>query len=397
MLSDARDALQRVLNPVSYDDFFNSYVGKKPLIIKDNNPFRAAIGGTSPREKLLRGHRRYAPAVTCHSRAPKLPPPAATEVENEQAFYQLISDHFKRDYTVRIPDVTGLSPDLTNFTRLLEKLIQSPVSVVVFWSHQGAQAPVHHDEVDVIVIQLEGTKRWFISDAPPSFPTRWKKAGSLPPQMPHYQTVDVKAGDLIYLPRGTVHTVQSTSESIHLSIGFVPVTVRDTVNAVLDHLTEVSLPLRKDIGPRADCLASHNALEQVSQQVKEHLQSLLSAAQHDQFIMESLKRQRARLIQDMPKLTPSVTARHPVSVNTYVQRSPLAMAELVETDKILDLSVPGEQILIHPGVKAQLQFMITTSAFRVADIPGEIGDDVRVALTQRLLACGFLEPAPARQ
>ena len=113
--------------------------------------------------------------------------------------------------------------------------------------------------------------------------------------------------------------------------------------------------------------------------------------------MESLKRQRARLIQDMPKLTPSVTARHPVSVNTYVQRSPLAMAELVETDKILDLSVPGEQILIHPGVKAQLQFMITMSAFRVADIPGEIGDDVRVALTQRLLACGFLEPAPARQ
>ena len=69
MLSDAREVLQRVLNPVSYDDFFNSYVGKKPLIIKDNNPFRAAIGGTSPREKLLRGHRRYAPAVTCHSHA----------------------------------------------------------------------------------------------------------------------------------------------------------------------------------------------------------------------------------------------------------------------------------------------------------------------------------------
>ena len=389
MLSDARDALQQVLHQVNYDDFFNIYVGKKPLVIKNSNSHRASLGGTSVRQTLLSDHHRYAPTLTCHSHAPKQLPPTASAVANAQAFYQLITEYFKRDYTVRIPDVTGLSPELTHFTRALEKIVQSPVSVVVFWSHQGAAAPIHDDEVDVIVIQLEGTKRWFISEEPPSLPTRWKKAGSLPPQMQRYQTVDVKPGDLIYLPRGTVHTVQSTSESIHLSIGFVPVTVRDTVHAVLDHLAEVNLPLRADIGPRADCLASHTGLEQVSQQVREYLETLLNASKRDQFILESIKRQRARFIQTLPKSTPS-TAPLPLTVNTCVRHSPLAMAELVETDNILDLSVPGEQILIHLGAKQPLQFMVSTPRFRVGDIPGDIGDDVRVALTQRLLSTGFL-------
>ena len=75
MLSDAREALQRVLNPVSYDDFFNSYVGKRPLIIKDNNPFRAAIGGNISKGKITSG---TSPVCSCGNLSLSCPQAAPT-------------------------------------------------------------------------------------------------------------------------------------------------------------------------------------------------------------------------------------------------------------------------------------------------------------------------------
>ncbi len=109
----------------------------------------------------------------------------------------------------------------------------------MFWSEGGAKAPVHHDEVDVIVIQLVGTKRWFISDATPTLPNQWRGLGETSAVMNSFKTYDVQPGDLLYVPRGTVHTVESISESIHLSIGFVPVTQRDAIIAALDLLSAV--------------------------------------------------------------------------------------------------------------------------------------------------------------
>jgi ribosomal protein L16 Arg81 hydroxylase len=49
---------------------------------------------------------------------------------------------------------------------------------------------------------------------------------------------------MLHLPRGTAHTVQSTTESIHLSIGFLPVTVREAMAAAVDYLSESDRSIR---------------------------------------------------------------------------------------------------------------------------------------------------------
>lgn len=389
MREKANNILSPVLAPVSYDQFFDNILGQKPLVLTEGNNHRESLAGENPRHRLLNEFAKYAPNLTSHSYAPKGPAPAARAVESPDAFRALIQEYFNAGYTVRIPDVTELSDSLTLFTRTLERQIQSEVRVVVFWSEQGATAPIHHDEVDLIVIQLEGTKRWFISKQPPVLPNKWKSAGEKPPTLNNPHTVDVKPGDLIYLPRGTAHTVQSTSESIHIAIGFVPVTIRDAINAALDYYAELNKPLRTGLGPRGDCLSEQPDNPQIPEQVRHYLKPLSEACQDDAFIKRALSRRKTRMISELPKLTSKKPAQ-PITLTTRVKHHPLAIFELTVTEDILDFCQPGEQIFIHLGAQDCVEFIINTLHFMVRDIPDQIGDEVKIALVDRLVKSGFL-------
>jgi hypothetical protein len=75
-----------------------------------------------------------------------------------------------------------------------------------------------------------------------------------------------------------------------------------------------------------------------------------------------------------------------------VRHTPLAISHLRTAQGTLDLTIPGEHIAIHRGVERELRFIAANEQFRVADLPGESSDDVRVALVSRLVASGLLEP-----
>lgn len=394
ILSEAQNILADILSPYSYDEFFDLIAAQKPLaLLGAPNHHRAKIAGEDPKSALLSGFEKYAPSLTSHIQKPTLPPPEAKAVQSAAAFEALIRDFHQRDYTVRFPDVTGLSPGLSQFTRALEYIFQNPVGVVVFWSDGGAKAPVHYDEVDVIVIQLVGNKRWFISDAAPALPNKWRGLGEKPAVMGTYQTYDVQPGDLLYVPRGTVHTVESTTESVHLSIGFVPVTVRDAMIAALDLLSDLDKPIRSNLAQRADHLATGQSMPLIQAQVRQGVEKLKQICQSELFIRDALNFRRSRVIQQLPKL-PVRTNQTVDSVQSKVRHSPLAIAGLFATNDIVDFRQPGKQHLIHLGAEVSVRFILSRPEFRVAEIPGDISDEVRIAMVNKMLADGYLELLP---
>lgn len=364
---------------------------QKPLALLGNPAHRRAnIAGEDPKAALLAGFAKYASSLTSHIHQATMPPPEAKAVESATAFEALIREFHQRAYTVRFPDVTELSPALSQFTRALEYIFQNPVGVVVFWSDGGAKAPVHHDEVDVIVIQLLGTKRWFISDTTPALPNKWRGLGEKPAVLGNYQTYDVQPGDLLYVPRGTVHTVESTSESIHLSIGFVPVTLREAIIAALDLLSDLDKPVRSNLASRADHLATGQGAAQIQAQIRQGVEKLKQICQSDLFIRDALNFRRSRVIQQLPKL-PVSKMQSVNSVHHKVRHSPLAIAGLFATNDILDFRQPGKQHLIHLGAEVSVRFILSRQEFSVSEIPGDISDEVRIAMVNKMLAEGYLE------
>ena len=391
LLPEAQKILSDLLAPLDYDRFFDDVVGRHPLHLPaESATGRQMILGEDPKKVILDGYEKFAPTLSSHIHTPTTPPPSARPVANAGAFADLIGEYHKLGYTVRIPEATSLSPQLATLIRALEVIFEKPGDVVVFWSDSDAKAPIHFDEIDVVAIQLLGTKRWYISDQPSTLPNSWKAPGEGQPALQSYKTYDVNPGDLIYMPRGTVHTVHSTSESIHLSIGIVPVTLRDALGAALDRLSELDRPLRADVGNRADNLAQGKDYEQIFKQIRGGLDKLSQQCRSDEFLKSSLAQRRARMIQELPKL-PHSRQQPQLTANTRVKHSPLAVAEMTVTPNVIDFRQPGDQILVHPGVEGAMRYIIQTPAFAISDIPGEMGDDVRIALIGRLLQSGFLE------
>ena len=79
----------------------------------------------------------------------------------------------------------------------------------------------HYDTHEVFVLQISGHKHWHVSQPPIPLPHRTQPCsprgcGATPPVL----EADMQPGDLLYLPRGFVHTT-NTSEtfSIHVTLG----------------------------------------------------------------------------------------------------------------------------------------------------------------------------------
>ncbi len=390
MTSKAQKTLADLLRPVDYDQFFNEVVGKRLMHHSSaERTDRARLLGPDPKATILNAFDQFAPNLTCHTGSAKRPPPRARRVANAAEFDSLISEYHKTEYTVRIPEATSMSPELLQLGRAIEAIFENPASANIFWSRAGAKAPVHHDEVDLFIIQLTGKKRWFISAEPPTLPNTWKVAGEGAPPLNKHHVVDVVPGDLIYMPRGTPHTVDSTTESIHVAIGVLPVTIRESMSAVVDYFSETSRLIRSGITDRADDLSRGAGRQQVAQSVRKSLENLLERCQSDDFIHAALERRRARMIEDLPKIRSNGSGES-IRPDSKVRHHPLAMAHVLATQDIVDFRQPGERMLVHRGAEEGLRYIANTPEFRVSDIPGPLGDDVKVALVSRLVTSGFL-------
>jgi hypothetical protein len=254
------------------------------------------------------------------------------------------------------------------------------------------KAPVAHDAYDIIVIQIRPRKRWFISTEVSDLSNAWKTLPDGPPRIDRFAEVSVEPGDLLYLPRGTTHHVDAITDSIHLSIGFVPLTLREAIIACIDHLSDLSRPLRETVGERIGAQAQTSDFGDLTDRVRAGIAGLMTHCGADAFIVEALQRRSARVIGSLDKL--NQPAGHiALSPMTRLRHSRLSVCHIVGNASRIDFAYPGGHHFIHRGVEQSVAFIAKTPEFFIRDIPGEIGDDVRMALAEKLVSSGFLEVA----
>ena len=379
-IEEAGTVLKNVLEPLPLESFFEA-LGRRVFDIPGGPAHaRSALLGDDPVRTALGAYSSHGERLDCHGVNPALPPPEAGKVDGEAGFRALIQAYHERGYTVRIPDVVSLSPPLQRFARALELLLHQPVDASLFWSRAGAGAVVHYDKRDNLVVQLHGRKRWYVSTDPPGLQNNWRHVGEPLPDVRRHRIIDVGPGDLLYIPRGTPHTVDSVSESLHLAVLFVPTTLRDVLVAAIDQMSDADRSLRET--------AAESGLRP---QVEGALERLIAQCRSGDFVDSALEHRSARFVAGLPALPkPSQVPR--LSPETPVRHSPLAIFHLRRTGDWIDFALPGDQLAIHPGVEAELRFIQETTSFRIRDIPGHSSMEVRIALVGRLVAAGLLEP-----
>jgi hypothetical protein len=389
MIGEQAEALlSETLEPLALGDFFN-VLGKACLDVKGSPTHaRRQLFGDDPKRTVLNAYRTHSSELDCHARAPTQPAPVPRTVSSADEFQDLIKSFHARGYTVRVPDVVPLAPGLQRCARALESMLRQPVTASLFWSAAEAQAIVHYDKRDNLIIQLEGAKRWFISTDPPGLQNNWKQVGEPLPHLQRHRVVDVEPGDLVYIPRGTPHTVESTTESLHLAILFEPITVREAVIAAIDYLSDGDRSWRETAVSRVGD-ADFGGL---SNNVVNALSQLVDQCRSEDFLKAAMDLRSSRMTANLPSL-PKPAASANLNRDTRVRHSPLAVAYLRPSFGSLDFSQPGGHISVHAGVEPELRFIASTESFGVSDIPGAASEEVKIALVKRLVESGFLEIA----
>jgi len=120
-------------------------------------------------------------------------------------------------------------PPLIQLCRHLEQELSHPVQANAYLTPARASGLArHHDEHDVLVLQLAGRKGWEVDQVGP---------------------LTLVPGDVLYLPAGTAHAAGSQDEpSLHLTIGVLRVTYGQVVRRLLDRLEDVDLSAPLPIG-----------------------------------------------------------------------------------------------------------------------------------------------------
>jgi bifunctional lysine-specific demethylase and histidyl-hydroxylase MINA len=340
---------------------------------------------------VLGGAFQLADRLTFHSANPLGPAPSLEGVRDAADFRERIAQFHARHYSVRFPELRPLWPQLEHLARAFEVVLHQPVTASAFWSMAGMHAPVHYDDHDLIVVQLLGAKHWHVADSS-ELPNTWR---GIPPErieLGAHATFDVSPGDLVYLPRGTLHSVESDAESLHLSIGFTPLTLREALIAAIDQLSDADAALRATVGGRLAWHLRGVGLERLASPVLDGLERLRAACRAPGFLAGALQLRSSRVVS---ALTPLPAAKAPVRLDpdSVLTQADTAFCHLTANADKIDFSYPGGHLYIHRGAEQALLYMVNTPRFMPRDVPGELGEDVRLSLAAKLVEIGFLKPA----
>ncbi|GGP00029.1 cupin domain-containing protein [Wenjunlia tyrosinilytica] len=139
--------------------------------------------------------------------------------------------------TIMVYTIDGLCLPVGDFCRRLADDVGHRVTANAYASPPGRRAlPLHYDNHDVFILQIDGSKRWRVYDAVAPLPFENEQGGDLGDPGDRTPLIDVtmRPGDTLYIPRGFSHCVQTEDQrSIHLTLGVVGLTWHDVLSKVL--------------------------------------------------------------------------------------------------------------------------------------------------------------------
>ncbi len=240
---------KELLQPITFSDFSSNYWENKFLHLERENKnyyknlfsikvFDSIIEYGKPRGKSLRVVRNQEPLL-----------PTKYEKSDGSINLNQLYAAYSDGYTLVINEIQKYSESINRLVHNMRQQLSHNVKANAYLTpaNQKALAP-HYDTHDVFVLQISGEKHWnFYDDT--SFKT--PLLNSFQPifketQLSEKKEITIKAGDLMYIPRGMPHDAHTTDESsLHLTIGIYPTQHVDLYSKAIQSLAQSDIDLRK--------------------------------------------------------------------------------------------------------------------------------------------------------
>ncbi|HVG63249.1 MAG TPA: cupin domain-containing protein [Hyalangium sp.] len=379
----------RILSPLDPEVFFQEYWEQRPLVLSREAPdsfaslfsleaLEALLWSSRPGwgDVQLANHRRGEGWVDYTRQPPSLDRLARAHVQGD---------------TLILNDVQLRSQSVARLCRSFEAVLNSMVNVNMYLTPKGAQglAP-HFDTQEVFVLQVRGSKHWRLYPPLVELPVE-EMAGELPegyarePMM----TVHLRAGDVLYMPRGVVHeALTGSEESLHLTVGVNVLTWKTLLEDVLRLVTESDVAFRRSLpvgfARRDDALP----------ELRAGLETLLARLASTPWGEEAVERLALRYLAQVQPL-PDADLRQAgeaqeLGLDTRVRKRAGMFCRIRTFGESVRIDFPGGGIGGPKPIEPALRFAAGTEEFQVRDLPGGLSDRAKLLLARRLLAEGLL-------
>ncbi len=383
-----------LFRPLSYDEFKAKYFERDVCVLHRKTPnYYGNLLTIGDLDTIFTTHRVSHPEIALVQKDKDIPTPSYT-AENGRIDTAKAARFVAQGATIVFTQLQSRLPELGRLCAELESLFSQRMQTNIYLTPADAQGfDPHWDTHDVFVLQISGTKHWTIYDTQIELPLRgqsWNngdyKAG------PVSNEFEIGPGDMVYIPRGVIHSAKSSSEtSLHITTGLMGSKWTDLIlQAVAAAATEEkslreSLPLgwaRDDNTVDLDAMyreriatlfarikAAPPPFAELTDELKEHYGSLSSGL---------LKRSV-----DATAISPSTVVRLPAGTGW----------ELHNDDEACYIRAGAKELRLPARALPILQSFKHHGTARIADLPGAIDDAGKLVLVRRLITEGLLECA----
>ena len=242
-MRNAASTLEELVAPLTEAEFLAFLRERKLVHLRSaNDGFYAPLMGWQALRRLI--ERGEYPRRPDYFRVAKESVPAPIErwVVDGRVDTGLLEACLEDGFSIIITHIEQHLPPLGALCRNLSARLKEStyVGAIVTTGAEGAFR-LHYDFEDLIILQVEGAKRWQIFGPPVSNPVRGM-AKQAPPQGPPTFDEVLEPGDFLFVPAGHWHHCQTMSgKSIHLGIFLIPPTGWHAAKALTSELVAEEL------------------------------------------------------------------------------------------------------------------------------------------------------------
>jgi ribosomal protein L16 Arg81 hydroxylase len=386
-------SLAWLLEPLPVEAFLDEIWGATHYHVKRRCPgyFDRLLSGPSAIEDLLE-HVQPEPSTVRLVRGGESKDPGTYRRADGGLDLVCVRNDFAEGYTIVLNGLEQYVRAIAALSNSIEVELNFPTRVNGYVTPPASTGFIpHYDPHDVLVLQVQGSKAWHVSNdaaVPPH--EMQQREGVVTAALPLPTEVRLEAGDTLYLPRGEVHGAETGSESsIHLTVGIHAPTVLTLLTHVLHSLSLQDDRLHARLPPR-------------------HLDDAVVRAS-----LSDLVRDIAGTVEDPSAIAAGLGAMEDVLARRGRCPPVGRVSDAVGIDgqtlvvKYLPLysrvtAVPGgvalqfAQLSISAGADheaAMLFLSRSTAPFRVRDLPG-LNAPQQTELARTLIVSGFLVRVP---
>jgi len=377
--------LKSLLGGMTYKTFQQQYLAKKPFLVTRQHPdFYNLVFTLKQAAELLYSKRLIENDIRVFKEGKKIPFETFAN-EDKSVNKASVLELYEGGSTIVFENVGRMHSNLAKLLAWLENQFHLKMRANAFLTPGESKGfKAHFDTHDVIVLQISGTKHWKIENNPIPLPTDACADDHSRVSIDKVKLIGnhtLKPGDLLYLPRGFIHSATACDRSsLHITISLRGHTYLDVLKQALRDIERSNTEMREYIDHRAPP-TSQKLLEVFNNAfIHTNMQDVISKL-YQNYLLETFPVAYKQLENNFYN-------RQISSITQLVVNPFMVWQSFTQKDSLIVI-FDGKQLKLPSAANESLTFMNLNKEFYAEQLPN-LSAESALKLCQLLFSHGFL-------